>query len=83
MGLLSDLPLPATVGAWVVVGVAICIFYGISLTIQRLWFHPLRKIPGPWYARASYWYEFYQDCILGGNYVKDYPRIHAEYGKYS
>ncbi|KAJ8121678.1 hypothetical protein ONZ43_g1932 [Nemania bipapillata] len=80
MGLLSELPLPNTIGGWAISGVAVFSIYWLAVTIQRLYFHPLSKIPGPWYARASYWYEFYQDVVLGGNYVKDYPRIHAKYG---
>ncbi|KAI0835728.1 cytochrome P450, partial [Hypoxylon sp. FL0890] len=80
MGLVSDLPLPSTVAGWAVIGIAAFSCYSLALTIQRLYFHPLSKIPGPWYARVSYWYEFYQDVILGGNYVKEYPRIHAKYG---
>ncbi|KAI0169619.1 cytochrome P450 [Hypoxylon sp. FL1284] len=80
MGLLSELPLPTTIGGWVAVAVASWSFYWLAVTVQRLWFHPLSKIPGPWYARASYWYEFYQDVVLGGNYVKDYPRMHKKYG---
>ncbi|KAI9368160.1 cytochrome P450 [Aspergillus egyptiacus] len=54
--------------------------YFCLLVVYRLFFHPLRKIPGPWYAAATSWYEFYQDVLLGGNYVKEYPRLHARYG---
>ncbi|OTA98483.1 hypothetical protein M426DRAFT_109717 [Hypoxylon sp. CI-4A] len=80
MGLISDLPLPSTVSEWSVAGFVAFGFYALVLTAQRLWLHPLSKIPGPWYARTTYWYEFYQDVILGGNYVKDYHRIHMKYG---
>lgn len=62
----------------VTAGVAL---YFCLLVIYRLFFHPLRKIPGPWYAAATSWYEFYQDVVLGGNYVKEYPRLHAKYGE--
>ncbi|KAL0940514.1 elymoclavine monooxygenase [Colletotrichum truncatum] len=56
------------------------VLYVIGLVIYRLLFHPLRNIPGPWYAAATYWYEFYQDVILDGHYIKDYPKLHAKYG---
>ncbi|KXH37991.1 hypothetical protein CSAL01_07922 [Colletotrichum salicis] len=60
---------------------ALCVsIYVIGGVFYRLFFHPLRKIPGPWYAAATYWYEFYQDVILNGNYVKEYPDLHAKYG---
>ncbi|KAK1712990.1 hypothetical protein CaCOL14_012378 [Colletotrichum acutatum] len=54
--------------------------YLIIGVLYRIFFHPLRKIPGPWYAAATYWYEFYQDVILNGNYIKKYPDLHAKYG---
>ncbi|KAL9599821.1 MAG: hypothetical protein Q9219_003607 [cf. Caloplaca sp. 3 TL-2023] len=56
------------------------LLYGIGLVFYRLSLHPLSKIPGPQLAAATYWYEFYQDVILGGHYVKDYPKLHAKYG---
>ena len=74
--------LPQTVTHWAVAVAVSWIGYWTSVYFYRLFFHPLRKIPGPWYAAATYWYEFYQDVILGGNYVKDYPRIHAKYGRF-
>ena len=57
------------------------LLYGAGLAFYRLYLHPLRKIPGPKIAAATYWYEFYQDVILDGNYVKDYPKLHAKYGE--
>ncbi|KAL8794607.1 MAG: hypothetical protein Q9195_002803 [Heterodermia aff. obscurata] len=56
------------------------LLYAASLVFYRLYLHPLHKIPGPKIAAATYWYEFYQDVILDGNYLKDYPKLHAEYG---
>jgi hypothetical protein len=56
--------------------------YVIGLLVYRLYFHPLRHIPGPLLARSTAWYEFYQDVILGGHYVKEYPKLHAKYGSY-
>jgi hypothetical protein len=59
------------------------IVYTCCLVIWRLFFHPLRKIPGPKLAAITYWYEFYQDVILQGNYVKVYPDLHKQYGTMS
>ncbi|KAK8080611.1 trichodiene oxygenase [Apiospora hydei] len=80
MGLLSGIQLPSSLQGWGCLALVALTLYSVLITVQRLWFHPLSKIPGPWYARVSYWYEFYEDVILGGNYVKAYPRIHAKYG---
>ncbi|KAK2484730.1 hypothetical protein H9L39_02710 [Fusarium oxysporum f. sp. albedinis] len=38
------------------------------------------NVPGPKVAAATSWYEFYQDVILDGHYIKDYPRLHKKYG---
>lgn len=57
------------------------LLYGIGLVLYRLYLHPLCKIPGPKLAAATYWYEFYQDVILDGNYIKDCPKLHAKYGE--
>ena len=32
-------------------------------------------------AAATSWYEFYQDVVLVGHYVKEYPNLHAQYGQ--
>ncbi|KAI8168113.1 Cytochrome P450 monooxygenase BOT1 [Colletotrichum sp. SAR 10_70] len=39
-----------------------------------------RKIPGPWYAAATSWYEFYYDVVLDGQLVRQYPILHEKYG---
>ena len=57
------------------------LLYTSILVVYRLFLHPFRKIPGPWLAAATSWYEFYQDVVLVGNYVKEYPSLHARYGQ--
>jgi hypothetical protein len=52
----------------------------LCLVLYRLFLHPLRNVPGPKLAAATGWYEFYQDVILDGHYLHDYPRLHAKYG---
>lgn len=86
MGIASDIghSMPAislqALGRLAWIGAIVATIYGAATVIQRLYFHPLAKIPGPFFARATYGYEFYQDVILGGNYVKEYTNIHAKYG---
>lgn len=52
----------------------------VCLVFYRLYLHPLRNVPGPKVAAATSWYEFYQDVVLDGHYIKEYPRLHAKYG---
>jgi hypothetical protein len=56
------------------------IIYGATLAVYRYAFHPLKRIPGPFWARITNWYEFYQDVILDGNYVHEYRGLHEKYG---
>ncbi|KAL9586166.1 MAG: hypothetical protein Q9212_001087 [Teloschistes hypoglaucus] len=83
MGIASALAtlLPRSIGQALLLALGGFIAYSAVLVIYRLFFHPLRKIPGPLLARATSWYEFYQDVILVGHYVKEYPNIHAKYAK--
>ncbi|KAF7922011.1 uncharacterized protein EAE98_008222 [Botrytis deweyae] len=83
MGLLSDVidhALPQTSLGWAALILASFTLYSVQLVVRRLYFHPLAKIPGPFLARTTYWYEFYQDIILGGIYVKNYAALHEKYG---
>ncbi|KAF7597145.1 hypothetical protein BBP40_009483 [Aspergillus hancockii] len=47
--------------------------------VQRLFFHPLRKIPGPLTAAISGWDEFYHNIWRDGEWCKTYPKLHKEY----
>lgn len=53
--------------------------YGI---FYRLYWHPLAKYPGPKLAIITYWYEFYYDAILEGQYTWKLRDLHEKYGKY-
>ncbi|PLB35237.1 cytochrome P450 [Aspergillus candidus] len=48
--------------------------------VYRVFFHPLRKVPGPTFAAATYLYEFYYDVILGGRYIFQIEKLHQKYG---
>lgn len=60
--------------------VAIITLYYILRTVYRLFLHPLRKIPGPRFAAASYLGEFYYDVVKGGKYIFEIERMHEKYG---
>lgn len=55
--------------------------YNVYLVIYRLWFSPLAKFPGPKFAAASFWYEFYYDYWLDGKYLFEVEKMHKKYGK--
>ncbi|EFY89582.1 calcineurin-dependent [Metarhizium acridum CQMa 102] len=85
LGSLSARGLPATPVWWNMVHLLIWTVAGFTaywfcLVLHRLFLHPLRNVPGPKVAAATSWYEFYQDVILDGHYLKEYPRLHAQYG---
>jgi hypothetical protein len=58
-----------TVGLYLVLG-----------AIYRLYFSPIAKFPGPKLAAATFWYEFYYDIILRGQYTFKVRELHAKYG---
>ncbi|KAF7859461.1 uncharacterized protein EAF02_010909 [Botrytis sinoallii] len=51
----------------------------LCCAFQRLYFHPLSKIPGPKLAAATSWYEFYYNAIRDGTYIKTFDKMHKEY----
>jgi hypothetical protein len=57
---------------------ALC--YPFVLAFYRLFIHPLAGFPGPKLAAASYWYEYYFDCRLRGQYVFKIRDLHEQYG---
>lgn len=73
----ASLPLPASLllvatGTWIV-----CQWTKI---VYNLFFHPLRHIPGPRLAAATYLPEFYYDVIKSGRYTRRIQQMHQQYG---
>lgn len=57
------------------------ILYTFWKSVYNLYFHPLRKYPGPRLAALSKWYEFYFDVYKGGRMPKNLVELHKVYGK--
>jgi len=51
-----------------------------SYVIYQLWFHPLAKYPGPFWARISNLYAAHH--AWKGDLHLDMWRMHLKYGKY-
>jgi hypothetical protein len=54
--------------------------YLTILSIYRLFFHPLSKIPGPRHAALTHWYQFYYDVTLRGRFPWYISDLHKQYG---
>lgn len=62
---------------------ALAVCYGLGLVIYRLVFHPLARFPGPNFAAATYWYQFYADVLIGpfpGQEASHIEQLHKRYG---
>ena len=63
--------------------VFVLFFYGIALTVYRLYFSPLAGFPGPKLAAATEWYEFYYQLVRDGQWGNKVGKLHEKYGKTS
>lgn len=62
------------------VAILLGIPYCIVLVIRRVYFSPISHFPGPKLAIATFWYQFYYDVVLGGQYVWKVRELHEKYG---
>ncbi|KAH7056932.1 putative P450 monooxygenase [Macrophomina phaseolina] len=60
----------------------VAVVYAVSLVVYRLFFHPLRRFPGPKLAAATYLVEIYYNMFHGegGQFVWEYRKWHERYG---
>lgn len=56
-------------------------FYFVLRSLYRIYFHPLRRFPGPKLAAITHGYEFYHDVLRGGMYIWEIERMHKRYGR--
>ncbi|KAF8866637.1 cytochrome P450 [Acephala macrosclerotiorum] len=79
MALLSVFqPLPLSTIAFSVI--AIYLASKIAIIIQRVFFHPLSRVPGPMICATSRAYEFWWDSIHHGRLWSRMPALHEKYG---
>lgn len=62
---------------------AICLLHRLCKTFYNLFLHPLRDIPGPRLAAATYLPEFYYDVVCVGRYTAEIGKMHEKYGELS
>ena len=68
--------------SWYVELSILCALWIGYTIIYRYAFHPLAKFPGPKLAGLTYWYEFYFDIILDGQYTYKLRELHKTYGEF-
>ncbi|OKP06708.1 Pisatin demethylase [Penicillium subrubescens] len=59
-------------------GVALLWCHSIGVLLYSLFFSPLRRIPGPFLARATRWWEYIK--VVNGDSHREYVRLHEKYG---
>lgn len=55
--------------------------YFVLTSLYRLYFHPLRRFPGPKLAAITHGYEFYHDVFRRGMYLWEIEKMHKKYGR--
>jgi hypothetical protein len=60
--------------------VSILFLIFIARRVYSVYFGPLSQFPGPKFAAATLWYEFYYDVILQGRYTFKIKELHKKYG---
>ena len=72
--------LPERVSDFVIIILMLSVVTATVLVLYRLCLTSLASIPGPKYAAATGWYEFYYDCVLPGKFFLEIERMHKTYG---
>lgn len=54
-------------------------YFGLRC-LYNVFFHPLRKIPGPWMAAMTSLPDFWYDAVKRGNYIWEIQKMHEKYG---
>lgn len=71
----------STIKSWLYILIGILVAYQLIISTYNLLFHPLRYVPGPQLAAATYFLEFWYDVVLFGRYTKRIEQMHEQYGK--
>lgn len=56
-------------------------FLGLCRLVYNVFFHPLRKFPGPWMAGATSGWKAYKEVIKQETLAQELFDLHAKYGK--
>jgi hypothetical protein len=59
---------------------ATIVTYSLTLTVYRLFFHPLARIPGTKLCAITGWYEIFWDVLVGGQFTFKVEEWHKKYG---
>lgn len=63
------------------VGLAFAAFWGFFQVLYNVFFHPLRKFPGPWLAGATSGWKAYKEVIKGETLAQELFDLHRRYGE--
>jgi hypothetical protein len=73
--------------AWLAVPaylISTVVVYGTSLVVYRRWFHPLAKIPGPFWASVTHFYIVkYNLFSERSQFYLQVEKLHQQYGMWN
>ncbi|KAJ9404408.1 hypothetical protein DTO045G8_7891 [Paecilomyces variotii] len=79
MGLLENSPLAVFI--FLLIVLAFCVLMILCKVFYRVYLSNLTGIPGPWFAKATGLYEFFQDWRRFGRYLQMVELLHDRNGK--
>ncbi|KAG7094565.1 hypothetical protein E1B28_005393 [Marasmius oreades] len=66
--------------SWKTIALSLLLARLVTLVLYRLFFHPLRKFPGPWLASVTKYYRGYYEIFRDGGWLDQLEVLHQRYG---
>ena len=61
--------------------ITVVTLWGLFRVVYNVFFHPLRKFPGPWLAGATSGWRAYREVIKQETLARELFALHEKYGK--
>ncbi|KAG7088781.1 hypothetical protein E1B28_012747 [Marasmius oreades] len=66
--------------SWITATISLLLAQVVTSVFYRLFFHPLRRFPGPWLAAITKYYRGYYELFCDGGWLDQLQVLHEQYG---